>query len=103
MNYVTVPSAEKFPGKVRQASQLGDAVILVDVGLEVDLSNLIRDYAGANSNVGILIVGLPYQLMELHRNIQGDAVNVQTVLKPVKPSDFLRAIALIATRTGARP
>ena len=102
VNYVTVPSAEKFPGKVRQASQLGDAVILVDVGAsEVDLSNLIRDYAGANSNVGILIVGLPYQLMELHRNIQGDAVNVQTVLKPVKPSDFLRAMRkLIATRTG---
>ena len=102
VNYVTVPSAEKLPGKVRQASQLGNAVILVDVGaLEADLPALVRDYAGANSNVGVLIVGLPYQLMELHRNIDGDAVNVQTVLKPVKPSDFLRAMRKL-TATSAR-
>ena len=44
---------------------------------------------------GVVIFGLPYQLIELHRKIS-DKKNVVTVLKPVKPSDFQRAITKLA-------
>jgi hypothetical protein len=50
--------------------------------------------------VGVLVFGLPYQLMELHRTI-ADEPNVQFVLKPVKPSDLLRAVTRLANITAA--
>jgi CheY-like chemotaxis protein len=39
-----------------------------------------------------LIVGLPFQLIELHRDPLVNRGNVRTVLKPVKPSDLIKAM-----------
>jgi CheY-like chemotaxis protein len=45
---------------------------------------------------GVIIFGLPYQLIDFHRRTS-DLRNVQTVLRPVKPSDFLRAAWKLAS------
>ena len=80
--------------KVRQAAQLGSPIILTDVdgvkhALEFSRAQPLE------APVGVAVFGLPYQLMELHRTI-ADEPNVQFVLKPVKPSDLLRAVTRLA-------
>ena len=95
VNYVTVPGEDKLKDKIRQASLLGVPVVLTDV---INLNSSL-DFIKATPRAGIIIFGLPYQLMELHKNIS-DMRNVQTVLKPVKPSDLWKAIAKL-TRQGA--
>ena len=88
VNYVTVPGEDTLKDKIRQASLLGVPVVLTDV---INLNSSL-DFIKATPRAGIIIFGLPYQLMELHKNIS-DMRNVQPVLKPVKPSDLLKAIA----------
>ena len=95
VNYVTVPGEDKLKDKIRQASLLGVPVVLTDV---INLNSSL-DFIKATPRAGIIIFGLPYQLMELHKNIS-DMRNIQTVLKPVKPSDLLKAIAKL-THQGA--
>ena len=91
VNYVTVPGEDKLKDKIRQASLLGVPVVLMDV---INLTSSL-DFIKSTPKAGIIILGLPYQLMELHKNIS-DMRNVQTVLKPVKPSDLLKAVAKLA-------
>ena len=52
--------------------------------------DLLRRYA--HRPVGLLIVGLPFQLIELHRDALVNRGNVRTVLKPVKPRDLIKAM-----------
>ena len=94
VHYVTVQREEHLRAKVRQAAQLGSPIILTDVdgvkhALEFSRAQPLE------APVGVAVFGLPYQLMELHRTI-ADEPNVQFVLKPVKPSDLLRAVTRLA-------
>ena len=100
MHYVTVQREEHLRAKVRQAAQLGSPIILTDVDGVKHALELSRAQP-LEAPVGVAVFGLPYQLMELHRTI-ADERNVQFVLKPVKPSELLRAVtrlANIATNT----
>ena len=76
---------------MKQASALGVPVVLTDVDNVNDTLKFIRE----TPNAGVVVVGLPYQLIELNREVS-DLRNVATVLKPVKPSDLLRAVNKLA-------
>jgi CheY-like chemotaxis protein len=70
---------------------LGVPIILTDV----DNMNTTLEFIKEAPKAGVVIFGLPYQLIELHRKL-ADKRNVVTVLKPVKPSDFQRALAKLS-------
>jgi signal transduction histidine kinase/CheY-like chemotaxis protein len=99
VHYVTVQREEQLAAKVKQAAQLGSPIILTDVDGVKHALEFSRAQPLA-APVGVLVFGLPYQLMELHRTI-ADEPNVQFVLKPVKPSDLLRAVTRLANITAA--
>ena len=94
VQYVTVQREEQLSAKVRQAAQLGSPIILTDVSGVKHALEFSRAQP-LEAPVGVAVFGLPYQLMELHRTI-ADEPNVQFVLKPVKPSDLLRAVTRLA-------
>ena len=50
-----------------------------------------KEFIVAHPDAGIILFGLPYQLIELHKRVASSR-NVQTVLKPVKPSDLIDAV-----------
>ena len=87
VNYVVVSSEGEVEAKVRQASNLGAPIILVDVEKVDDA----KEFIIAHPDAGIILFGLPYQLIELHKRVASSR-NVQTVLKPVKPSDLIDAV-----------
>jgi len=91
VNYVSVASEDKLTEKIRDASMLGTPLILTDVDNMNDTLATLKKCPKA----GVIIFGLPYQLLELHHKVS-DMRNVQTVLKPVKPSDFIRAVNKLA-------
>ena len=94
VNYVVVSSEDEVEAKVRQASNLGAPIILVDVEKVDDA----KEFITAHPDAGIILFGLPYQLIELHKRV-ASSKNVQTVLKPVKPSDLIDAVhKLVASR-----
>ena len=94
VHYVTVQREEQLSAKVRQAAQLGSPIILTDISGVKHALEFSRAQP-LEAPVGVAVFGLPYQLMELHRTI-ADEPNVQFVLKPVKPSDLLRAVTRLA-------
>ena len=101
VHYVTVQREEQLAAKVKQAAQLGSPIILTDVdGVKHALEFSRAQKSPLAAPVGVLVIGLPYQLMELHRTI-ADEPNVQFVLKPVKPSDLLRAVTRLANIAAA--
>ena len=87
VNYVVVSSEGEVEAKVRRASNLGAPIILVDVEKVDDA----KEFITAHPDAGIILFGLPYQLIELHKRVASSR-NVLTVLKPVKPSDLIDAI-----------
>jgi signal transduction histidine kinase/CheY-like chemotaxis protein len=88
-HFASVQSEEKLDEGVERARRLGAAVVLADVEA-TRRGDLLRRYA--HRPVGLLIVGLPFQLIELHRDPLVNRGNVRTVLKPVKPSDLIKAM-----------
>ena len=92
VNYVVVSSEGEVEAKVRQASNLGAPIILVDVEKVDDA----KEFIIAHPDAGIILFGLPYQLIELHKRVASSR-NVQTVLKPVKPSDLIDAVNKLVT------
>ena len=87
VNYVVVSSEGEVEAKVRRASNLGAPIILVDVEKVDDA----KEFITAHPDAGIILFGLPYQLIELHKRVASSR-NVLTVLKPVKPSDLIDAV-----------
>ena len=96
VHYVTVQREADLPAKIKQASQLGSPIILAGVDGVSHALEFVRKQS-PDRPVGLLVLGLPYQLMELHRTIP-DEPNVQFVLKPVKPSDLLKAVTKLANK-----
>jgi len=88
VNYVTVTSEKDVEAKVRQAGNLGAPIVLVDVESVEDKKEFIT---GLHPDAGMILFGLPYQLIELHKRVSS-VHNVKTVLKPIKPSDLLDAV-----------
>jgi len=99
VHYVTAQRLVDVGEKITQASGLGSAIVLASVDGAAHALEFVRAQTPEHP-VGLLVLGLPYQLMELHRTIP-DEPNVQFVLKPVKPSDLLKAVTKLASKGGA--
>lgn len=90
VHYISVPPGSDLKAKTKQASRFGVPIILTDINNVNTTLDIIKE-----QTAGMIIFGLPFQLMELHRSVS-DMVNVVTVLKPVKPSDFIHAVNKLA-------
>ena len=99
MHYVTAQRLVDVGEKITQASGLGSTIVLASVDGTAHALEFVRAQTPEHP-VGLFVLGLPYQLMELHRTIP-DEPNVQFVLKPVKPSDLLKAVTKLASKGGA--
>mmetsp|Transcript_9685 Transcript_9685/g.35929 ORF Transcript_9685/g.35929 Transcript_9685/m.35929 type:complete len:417 (-) Transcript_9685:2085-3335(-) len=69
MHYVTAQRLVDVGEKITQASGLGSAIVLASVDGAAHALEFVRAQQSGERPVGLLVVGLPYQLMELHRTM----------------------------------